>query len=55
MHVSALSMESVWVVDKRSGDRSFSVAAPKLWNRLPDSLRQIDKLPTFKTALKTLF
>jgi hypothetical protein len=40
---------------KRSGDRSFSVAAPKLWNKLPDSLRQIDKLPTFKTALKTYY
>ena len=33
-------------------DRAFSVAAPKLWNELPDYLREIDKLSSFKSALK---
>ena len=33
-------------------DRSFSVAAPTLWNQLPPGLRQADHL-TFKKGLKT--
>ena len=32
-------------------DRSFSVAAPVLWNALPDSLKSLE-LHTFKKALK---
>ena len=35
------------------GDRSFSVAAPRLWNALPSHLKSISSLPQFKTALKT--
>ena len=35
------------------GDRAFAYAAPTLWNKLPDHLRTIDKLTTFKIALKT--
>ena len=35
------------------GDRSFSAAAPKLWNTLPDDLRICDNLSTFKMKLKT--
>ena len=38
---------------KRAGDRSFSVCAPKLWNRLPDKVTQSETLETFKVALKT--
>ena len=38
---------------KTFGDRSFTVCAPRLWNRLPIHLRQIDELESFKTALKT--
>ena len=33
------------------GDR----AAPKLWNTLPQQLKQIDSLTSLKTALKTYF
>ena len=35
------------------GDRSFQVAAPKLWNALPRELRDIPNLHTFKSNLKT--
>jgi len=35
------------------GDQSFSVAAPKLWNSLPEDIRSIDSLAKFKSALKT--
>ena len=38
---------------KSFGDRSFSVAAPTLWNALPASLRNIDSIFTFKSRLKT--
>ena len=34
-------------------DRSFSVAAPTLWNALPASLRNVDSLLIFKSCLKT--
>lgn len=33
----------------------FSFAAPKVWNSLPLSLREIDSLSLFKTRLKTYF
>ena len=35
------------------GDRSFKVAAAKLWNSLPDNLRKDSSLNSFKRALKT--
>ena len=35
------------------GDRTFSKAAPVLWNALSLKLRRIDTLDTFKSALKT--
>ena len=38
---------------KSFGDRSFSVAAPTLWNALPVSLRSIKCISTFKSKLKT--
>ena len=38
---------------KSYGDRSFSVAGPVLWNRLPRELRLCSKLETFKRDLKT--
>ena len=37
---------------KSFGDRSFSVAAPTLWNTLPVSLRNTDSVLTFKSSLK---
>ena len=38
---------------KSFGYRSFSVAAPTLWNALPVSLRSIKCISTFKSNLKT--
>lgn len=35
------------------GDRAFSVAAPVLWNALPDDLRHETELSAFKSKLKT--
>ena len=35
------------------GDRNFMNAAPRLWNSLPDPLRNCDKLDQFKKLLKT--
>ena len=35
------------------GDRAFSVAAPILWNKLPQDMRFITDLDIFKTKLKT--
>ena len=35
------------------GQRSFSYAAPKLWNELPDKVRHSESLSAFKTKLKT--
>ena len=34
------------------GDRSFSVAATKLWNELAEDIRNISSINVFKTALK---
>ena len=39
---------------KTYGDRSFSVAAPRLWNRLPLDLRQCTCVHAFKKNLKTV-
>ena len=36
-----------------AGDRAFSNAAPALWKKLPDSVRNIETLESFKIALKT--
>jgi hypothetical protein len=35
------------------GDRAFSVAAPKLWNDLPERIRTAGSVANFKTMLKT--
>jgi hypothetical protein len=35
------------------GARSFKVTAPVLWNSLPDDMKQIQTLTTFKRLLKT--
>jgi len=43
------------VIDTSISDfrqHSFSVAAPKAWNELPDSLRSIRTVDSFKSALK---
>ncbi len=38
---------------KCRGDRAFSVAAPRLWNALPLSIRSSPTLGVFQSALKT--
>ena len=38
---------------KRSGERAYSVCAPKLWNKLPLSVRSCGSTDSFKVALKT--
>ena len=35
------------------GDRAFSVIGPKLWNNLPNEIKQCNSVISFKTALKT--
>ena len=35
------------------GDRSFAVAGPHAWNKLPQPLRHVDSAATFKCQLKT--
>ncbi len=36
-----------------AGGRSFSYLAPKLWNNLPNTVREADTLCQFKSRLKT--
>ena len=38
---------------KTYGDRAYSVAAPKLWNKLPLDIRLSSSVTVFKTKLKT--
>ncbi len=38
---------------KSCSDRAFCKAAPILWNDLPYELKNIDKLNTFQSRLKT--
>ena len=40
---------------KCTGDRAFSVCAPKLWNTLPFNVRNCENLNSFKTELKTFY
>ena len=40
---------------KTLGDRAFKVAAPKLWNSLPNDMRSIDKLSQIWTENLLLF
>ena len=37
------------------GDRSFSVAAPRLWSKLPRELLNLEDFNSFKQKLKTHF
>ena len=38
---------------KTLADRSFSVAAPILWNELPSDIKDLNSINKFKTAIKT--
>ena len=35
------------------GQRSFSYAAPHLWNSLPEEIKNLNTIDSFKSALKT--
>ena len=38
---------------KTAGDRSFSAAAPSIWNSLPTHITNATSIPQFKILLKT--
>jgi len=38
---------------KTYGNRAFSIYAPKIWNKLPQHIHNIESVATFKTSLKT--
>ena len=38
---------------KLAGERAFIVSAPKLWNSLPNTIKDASSLDTFKTQLKS--
>lgn len=38
---------------KLAGERAFSVCAPKLWNNLPNAIKDISSLESFKSRMKT--
>jgi len=40
---------------KTYGDRTFAMAAPTLWNSLPQSVRKASSLDSFRSAAKTYF
>ena len=42
-----------WSRLKTVGDRAFSVAGPREWNRLPGEIRDCQTLGAFKRKLKT--
>ena len=42
-------------IKSTTGQRSFNYAAAKIWNGLPDLIRSVDSLETFKNHLKTQF
>ena len=51
------TMENMLEVPKTKcstfGDRAFSVYAPRLWNKLPLEIRNIDSVGSSKSAVKT--
>jgi hypothetical protein len=46
-------LKSVIYNQKKYGYRVFSVAAPFLWNALPDSIKASSNVDTFKSRIKT--
>ena len=54
LHLSSLGLLAAPTSrTKTYGDRAFSVCAPKLWNGLPNHVRNVGTLPLFKKNLKT--
>ena len=40
---------------KTKGHRAFSFSGPKVWNQLPQTLRECHSFNSFKTELKTFY
>ena len=57
VRLSCLSKTTCFVIlpvlTKTYGERTFAHAAPIMWNNLPDSLRSINSMEHFKSALKS--
>ena len=53
LRLSKTNLLSAPFVRTSFGSRSFSVAAPKIWNSLPLSLRTCTRTDTFRRHLKT--
>lgn len=43
------------IKSKTYGGCAFSTAAPQLWNTIPEYIKNVDSIATFKTKLKTSF
>ena len=53
---SVNAFKAVTVQSKNSyGDRAFCIRGPKLWKKLPQTLREISDHKLFRKELKTLF
>ena len=50
---TGLKLKIPSVKNKTFAARSFGVIGPKLWNKIPDSLKTINSCETFKVELKT--
>ena len=51
--INGLMLEVPRTKYKTFGDRSFAVAAPKLWNQLPKDIKAISAKNSFKKSIKT--
>ena len=50
---SQLLLKPLSTKSKTFGDRAFSAAIPKVWNILPENIKNCEKLEQFKKSLKT--
>ena len=50
---SQLLLKPLSTKSKTFGDPAFSAAAPKVWNTLPEDIKNCEKLEQFKKSLKT--
>ena len=48
-----MNFQETRVLRSTYGDRAFSHAAPKMWNRLPPDIRKVKETLTFKKSLKS--
>ena len=53
LHSSNMSLLKEPTSKRTWGDRSFSIAAPRLWNHLPTKLKSCHSITRFKSVLKT--